>query len=92
MLECAAAIEALFGKDRIFDVTNLCTGPLYNGISACTGDTGTPLVQKGPNNKTELIGVTSWAVNPCGYRGAPTVYVKVSSFIDFIRANVPDLP
>lgn len=92
MLDCANAIKDLFGTDQFYDVTNLCTGPLYGGISGCTGDTGTPLAQNGLNNTTELIGITSWGINPCGFPGAPTIYVKVSSFIDFISANVPDLP
>lgn len=65
----------------------MCTGPLNEGISTCTADSGGPLVQQ-----NELIGVSAWGVSPCGYEGAPSVYTKVSSFIDFIRENVPDLP
>lgn len=91
-LECAAALTALFGSPDPLDVTNVCTGPLYDGISACSGDSGGPLAQFGPSNNTELIGVVSWGVSPCGYAGAPSVFVKVSSFVDFISANVPDLP
>lgn len=71
------------------DETNVCTGPLYDAISACSGDSGGPLAQQESN---ELIGIVSWGVSPCGYAGAPSVYVKVSSFINFISANVPDLP
>ena len=32
-----------------------------------------------------LLGVVSWGMAPCGHRGAPTVYTKVSSYIDFIE-------
>lgn len=73
------------------EATNVCTGPLYDAISSCSGDSGGPLAQEGANG-TEVIGIVSWGVSPCGYPGAPSVYVKVSSFIDFISENVPDLP
>lgn len=72
--------------------SNVCTGPLYSAISTCNGDNGGPLAQVGSNNQTELIGIVSWVIRPCGFPGAPSVYTKVSSFVDFIRENVPDLP
>nr|DAA64584.1 TPA_exp: chymotrypsin 9 [Locusta migratoria] len=45
----------------------ICTGPVTGGISLCSGDSGGPLVQNG-----ELIGVTSWAITPCGSVGSPS--------------------
>ncbi|XP_050345742.1 lectizyme-like [Nymphalis io] len=41
------------------------------------------------NNDTEkipvVLGIVSWGMSPCGDKGAPTVYTKVSEYIDFIK-------
>lgn len=88
--ECASALTDLFGDPEPLDETsNVCTGPLYDGISACSGDSGGPLAQQDTN---EIVGIVSWGITPCGYDGAPSVFTKVSSFVDFISVNVPDLP
>lgn len=60
--------------------TNLCTGPLTGGTSACSGDSGGPLDQH-----NELIGIVSWGVIPCGTIGKPSVYVRVSAFVTWIN-------
>lgn len=61
--------------------TMLCTGPLTGGVSACSGDSGGPLEL---NN--QLIGIVSWGYIPCGSVGAPSVYTRVSAFIDWINS------
>ncbi|XP_039746653.1 granzyme B-like [Pararge aegeria] len=33
-------------------------------------------------------GVVSWGMTPCGDKGAPTVYTKISKYIDFINAHI----
>lgn len=71
--------SALLAGSPIHD-TNVCTGPLSGGISACSGDSGGPLVQ---NN--QLVGIVSWGFIPCGQANAPSVYVRVSAFIAWIR-------
>lgn len=58
----------------------MCAGAA--GIDACQGDSGGPLVL---NN--EVIGVVSWGYG-CAFSGYPTVYTRVSEFIDFIKANM----
>lgn len=73
--ECAKA----FGPSPLHE-TNVCTGPLSGGISACSGDSGGPITQAGA-----IIGIASWTVIPCGQANAPTVYTGVSSFIDWIE-------
>lgn len=89
---CAAALLDVFGEvEPLNEATNICSGPLYNGVGTCRGDYGSPLVQIGPSNQTELIGVVSWLFSRCGYPGVPSIYTKVSSVVDFIEANVPDL-
>ncbi|CAH0604851.1 unnamed protein product [Chrysodeixis includens] len=35
-----------------------------------------------------VVGVVSWGVQPCGERGAPTVYTNISTYIDFITYNM----
>ncbi|CAH2086234.1 unnamed protein product [Euphydryas editha] len=32
-----------------------------------------------------VLGIVSWGMSPCGDRGAPTVYTKVSEYLDFIK-------
>ncbi|XP_034840571.1 trypsin-4-like [Maniola hyperantus] len=34
-----------------------------------------------------IRGIVSWGMSPCGDRGAPTVYTKISQYIDFIKAH-----
>lgn len=75
LTECAEA----FGPSPLHE-TNVCTGPLSGGISACSGDSGGPITQAGA-----VIGIASWTVIPCGQANAPTVYTGVSSFIDWIE-------
>ncbi|XP_055855206.1 lectizyme [Episyrphus balteatus] len=69
--------------------TNLCTGPLDGGNSICTADSGGPLVQRSVYfGKSRLVGIVSWGKMPCGQVNAPSVFVKVSSFIDWISNTI----
>ncbi|XP_049771912.1 trypsin-1-like [Schistocerca cancellata] len=82
---CRQNIDDLeFGDNPLTD-TMVCTGPLFDGISVCNGDSGGPLAQNGI-----VIGVGSWGVTypTCGYPGAPSVFTRVSAFIDFINENL----
>ncbi|KAJ8687273.1 hypothetical protein QAD02_023067 [Eretmocerus hayati] len=65
--------------------TNICTGPLTGGLSACRGDSGGPLIAIDGDGDKEVIGVVSWGVIPCASVGAPAVYVRVSAFVDWIN-------
>jgi prostatin (serine protease 8) len=88
--DCSAAIDALLepGEENpLSEESNVCTGPLSGGTGACSGDSGGPLAQD-----DTVIGIVSWGFTPCGSEGAPSVYTKVSNFIDFINENVSDLP
>ncbi|CAG2237217.1 fibrinolytic enzyme, isozyme C-like [Mytilus edulis] len=56
---------------------------IYSGTnSACNGDSGGPLVCD-VNGVKQLAGVTSWGLADCPV-GSPSVYVRVSSYIDWI--------
>lgn len=50
-------------------------------------DGGSPLI-KYNNGRNELVGLVAWGVLPCGTFGAPAVYTKVSSFIDWIELTI----
>ncbi|XP_034947316.1 trypsin-like [Chelonus insularis] len=79
---CKQAVEKLTGPSPLHE-TNVCTGPLTGGYSACNGDSGGPLIIKN-GNRSEVVGVVSWGIIPCGSKGAPSVYTRVSAFIDWI--------
>ncbi|XP_043285566.1 serine protease 33-like [Venturia canescens] len=64
--------------------TNLCTGPLNGTLSACKGDSGGPLVMMNSFDQSEIIGIVSWGLFPCGGRNAPSVYTRVSAFVPWI--------
>ncbi|XP_061397795.1 lectizyme-like [Musca vetustissima] len=70
--------------------TNLCTGPLTGGVSICTADSGGPLIQDEVidvygNTRPTIIGIVSWGKMPCGQKNAPSVFVRVSAFTDWIE-------
>ncbi|XP_003692694.2 trypsin-1 [Apis florea] len=79
---CKKAIEKLTGPSPLHE-TNICTGPLTGGFSACSGDSGGPLAHNA-TGRAELIGIVSWGIIPCGTVGAPSVYTKTSSFVTWI--------
>ncbi|XP_055622446.1 uncharacterized protein LOC129766011 [Toxorhynchites rutilus septentrionalis] len=74
--ECSKAYEQ-FGPILS---THLCAGAA--GIDACQGDSGGPLV-----SNEMVIGVVSWGYG-CAFPGYPTVYTRVSEFLDFIKENL----
>lgn len=55
--------------------------PLHS--SACTGDSGGPLIADTPAGPRQ-IGIVSFGGAICGLPGAPTVYSRVASGLDFI--------
>ncbi|XP_055546997.1 trypsin-1-like [Wyeomyia smithii] len=67
--------------------TNVCTGPLTGGISACAGDSGSPLLVIEDGVQTQ-VGIVSWGWVPCGSIGRPSVYVGVASYRDWIDDQV----
>lgn len=81
--ECSNRLINIMGSSRPLDkVSNVCTGGPKDNEGACSGDSGGPLIQDGV-----LVGVVSWGMVPCGHYDAPSVFTKVSSFIDFITIH-----
>lgn len=68
--------------------TNLCTRDGPDGTNGvCGGDSGGPLVQY-ESGVPRLIGVVSWGSTPCGKKGEPSVYTRVSAYLDWIDDKI----
>lgn len=67
--------------------TNLCVGDLNKaGVSSCSGDSGGPLIQKATDGTVTVIGIVSWGPTNCGAFPFPSVFTRVSSYLDWIKA------
>ncbi|KAM7347408.1 lectizyme-like [Cochliomyia hominivorax] len=78
------ACKAALPEDAPLHETNVCSDSLQSSISACNGDSGGPLVVEHKGAPSELIGIVSWGYNPCGVAKLPSVYTRVSAFIDWV--------
>ncbi|XP_076332764.1 trypsin-1-like [Tachypleus tridentatus] len=58
---------------------------------SCSGDSGGPMVIK-EDGRITILGIVSFGLEICAYPGWPSVYTKVSSFIDWIEENTVDSP
>jgi len=67
----------IYPEEEIFD-SNVCAGE--PGRDACQGDSGGPLIYRG-----FFVGIVSWGYG-CAFEW-PTVYCRVSSFLEFIINN-----
>ncbi|XP_066587805.1 mast cell tryptase-like [Prorops nasuta] len=70
----------------IYD-TQVCTIN-SNGASVCSGDSGGALVQM-VNGTMLQIGVASWGYYPCGKVNLPSIFTRVSSYVDWIHRYIP---
>lgn len=73
-----------------FDPVMMCVGKLEGGDGLCYGDSGSPLVQVNGKGSLELLGVASWTASPvgCGLPNAPSVYTKISEFVEWIENKI----
>ncbi|KAG9511007.1 Mite allergen Der p 3 [Fragariocoptes setiger] len=65
---------------------HVCAGYQAGGKDSCQGDSGGPLVRI-MDNRYELVGIVSFGYG-CGQPGAPGVYTKVASYIDWIQSSL----
>ncbi|XP_012317015.2 kallikrein-1 [Aotus nancymaae] len=63
----------------------LCAGPLEGGQDTCVGDSGGPLTCDGV-----LQGIISWGYIPCGSPNKPSVFVRVLSYMKWIKDTIAD--
>ncbi|XP_034947402.1 trypsin-1-like [Chelonus insularis] len=84
---CFESFNSISSDFELFD-TQICTGPIGDSISACSGDSGGPLVQFDSHGKPEQVGIVSWGNYPCGKAGTPSVYTRVSSYVDWINSKL----
>lgn len=68
----------------------VCAGKPAGGTDAtttatCNGDSGGPLVVN-----SKVVGVVSWGVEDCVYKGAYPVFAKVSTYVGAVSPRVDD--
>ncbi|XP_066591617.1 transmembrane protease serine 9-like [Prorops nasuta] len=61
--------------------TELCAFDPLHSRGSCHGDSGSPLTLNG-----KIVGIVSWA-KACALTDYPTVYTRVSSFLDWIKEH-----
>ncbi|CAL4098150.1 unnamed protein product [Meganyctiphanes norvegica] len=90
--KCETALKNThLGNNFTLHKSNICAGD--QGIDACTGDGGSPLVCRDPTSTGNYVqvGVTSYGIG-CGTHGLPGVYAAVAPAIDWINENLDKLP
>ncbi|XP_050428609.1 trypsin-1-like isoform X2 [Adelges cooleyi] len=65
----------------------VCAGMRDEGKSTCNGDSGGPLTVSN-GSVHHLVGITSFGKTGC--RSPPSVYTRVSKYLDWIKANTKD--
>jgi len=75
------------GANSVTD-SNICIIVRNNTAGVCFGDSGGPLVVKKPDDSFVQIGVASYVIATCGTQNLPSVYARVSSFVDWIEKVV----
>ncbi|XP_055613475.1 trypsin-1-like [Uranotaenia lowii] len=74
----------MYGPYSPVTETNICAGTTDGSKSACSADSGGPLVKQQGDQNVQ-VGVVSWGAVPCGQPNRPTVFVSVPHFIDWIE-------
>lgn len=86
--QCAGLMSAVSGT-QIWD-NHLCLYDSANRIGSCNGDSGGPCNCPNGANGYYVAGITSWGVSSSFGRCLqtyPSVYTRVSSYLDWINAN-----
>ncbi|KAJ8708469.1 hypothetical protein PYW07_010594 [Mythimna separata] len=65
----------------------ICAGGL-EGMDACKGDGGGPLVNVNKDGSVELTGIVSFGPSPCGQKNFPSVYTNVYVYLDWIKSVI----
>ena len=81
--------QSFYGRRNVTQGT-VCAGDERFQVDTCDGDSGGPLLCRLGENSV-LMGVTSWGPG-CGVPRQPGVYVRVASYLPWIRANMQGPP
>lgn len=75
--------------DDVHDDNKNEESPVVNEVdNAIDNVSDNTVIEDEDEEKIPVVrGVVSWGMSPCGDRGAPTVYTKISQYIDFIKAH-----
>lgn len=79
--------RAAYNRMLVIPSTLCATYSQRQGESTCQGDSGGPLTYN-DGNTTYLVGVTSFVSSRGCDSGAPSGYARVTSFLNWIEANV----
>ena len=67
---------------------HLCAGTLDGSRDTCYGDSGSPLVVQAKSGEDPtVLGLVSYGYG-CGVRGYPTLYTRVSNYLDWINREM----
>ncbi|MGH6815400.1 MAG: S1 family serine peptidase [Hyphomicrobiaceae bacterium] len=79
--------KAYQGRFDIRQNMHLCAGYMPGGKDSCQGDSGGPLIARAGPTGALLIGVVSFG-DGCASPDSPGVYVRVSTFRDWVFSEV----
>lgn len=77
----------LWGFESALVRSNVCAGPIDGSRSACSADSGGPLVKQSGDQVIQ-VGVVSWGAVPCGAPKLPTVFAAVAWYVDWIEQQL----
>ncbi|MFJ5551493.1 S1 family peptidase [Streptomyces sp. NPDC093225] len=72
-----------FKKGAMLCVGKAATGSDRGTVATCNGDSGGPFLVNG-----RIVGVTSWGVKDCVYKGAHPVFTKYSTYAKTVAAQL----
>jgi len=73
--------------DSLIPETMVCFGTGIGDTSACSGDSGGPLIANGANG-AHLVGIVSWGHRDCAVPGFYSVFTEVAAYVDWINEAV----
>lgn len=80
--------HALWDFESVLVESNVCAGPIDGSKSACSADSGGPLVKQSGDGEVTQVGVVSWGAVPCGAPRRPTVFAGVAHYVDWIEQQL----
>lgn len=76
-------------QDRYNSTVMFCAGHKEGGEDVCFGDSGGPFIVTRPTGSSFLAGIISFSTfSYCGLPDAPSYYVRVSSYLDWIEKTI----